>query len=477
MSGTMTDLVVIGGGLAGLSAGARAAEMGLGVTVLEQGEEEHYPCNSRYAGGILHLAFLDVGLPPAELEAALRRKLPGDVDAELVATIARRVGPTVEWLRKVAGAKFIRAGEEAWLKWCLAPPRPIRTSLVWPGRGPDVVVRGLGATLQARGGRLQRGARATDVQRLPGGGFRVAFERGGRAEQLLARAVVLADGGFQASAADLAAHVTPTPEALVQRNARTGRGLGLAVARRLGARLSALDRFYGHLLSIDAHHDDRLWPYPVLDDLATAGMVVDQNGARFLDEGRGGVFMTNEIARRGGALRPFVVADATLWETAGRITRIPCNPLLTDNGGTVFRGATLAEAAAAAGVDAAGLAATVAAHNAALAAGRMPENRTASVHGPKPIATAPFLLIPAAAGITYTMGGVAIDTQAAVQSADGGSIPGLYAAGATTGDAEGGEPAFYLGGLCKAAVLGKLAGESAAAWLAGSAPRLAAAGD
>jgi fumarate reductase flavoprotein subunit len=332
----------------------------------------------------------------------------------------------------------------------------------------------LDATLHARGGRLQRGAKVTDVQRLPGGGFRVVFTRAGKEESLTARAVVLADGGFQASAADLGVHVTPSPEALVQRNARTGRGLGLAVAKRLGARLSPLDRFYGHLLSVDAHRDDRLWPYPVLDDLATAGMVVDQHGQRFLDEGRGGVHLTNEIAKHGAAVRPFVAIDSALWESVGRVTRIPCNPLLTENGGTVHRGATLAEVAAKAGVDPDGFGETVAAHNAALAAGRLPENRTASVHGPKPIAVAPFLLIPAAAGITYTMGGVSIDTSAAVQAEAGGAIPGLFAAGATTGDAEGGEPAFYLGGLCKAAVLGKLAGESASAWLASGALPLAA---
>jgi fumarate reductase flavoprotein subunit len=473
----MSQLIVIGGGLAGLSAATRAAELGRSVTLLEQGEEEHYPCNSRYAGGVLHLNFLDIGLPAAQLEAQLRDRMPKDLDAELVGTIARRVGPTIEWLRKVAGARFVRAGEEAWLSWTLAPPRPMRTSLVWPGRGPDVVVRGLAATLQARGGRLQRGSRVTDVARLPGGGFRVGYERAGRAEAIEADAVILADGGFQASAEDLAAHVTPDPSLLFQRNTQTGRGLGLKVARALGARLTALDRFYGHLLSADARHNDQLWPYPMLDDLAMAGMLVDQHGSRFLDEGRGGVFLTNEIAKRGAAVTPFILLDTKLWEKAGRIARIPCNPLLQDNGGTILRGATLAEVAAKAGMDAAGLEATVAAHNAALAAGQMPENRTASAYGPKPIATAPFLLIPAAAGITYTMGGLAIDTAAAVQAEAGGRIPGLFAAGATTGDAEGGAPAFYLGGLCKAAVLGMLAGESAADYLAGVAPRLAATAD
>ena len=39
----MLDLIVIGGGLAGLSCAARAAELGVDVVLLEQGREEHYP--------------------------------------------------------------------------------------------------------------------------------------------------------------------------------------------------------------------------------------------------------------------------------------------------------------------------------------------------------------------------------------------------------------------------------------------------
>ena len=37
------DLIVVGGGLAGLSAAVRASELGLSVLVLEQGDGEAYP--------------------------------------------------------------------------------------------------------------------------------------------------------------------------------------------------------------------------------------------------------------------------------------------------------------------------------------------------------------------------------------------------------------------------------------------------
>ena len=74
----------------------------------------------------------------------------------------------------------------------------------------------------------------------------------------------------------------------------------------------------------------------------------------------------------------------------------------------------------------------------------------------------PFHAFRVCAGLTYTMGGIAVDGRAGVLNASDRVIPGLYAAGSTTGGLEGGGPAGYTGGLSKALVLGLLAGESAA---------------
>jgi fumarate reductase flavoprotein subunit len=72
------------------------------------------------------------------------------------------------------------------------------------------------------------------------------------------------------------------------------------------------------------------------------------------------------------------------------------------------------------------------------------------------------MAIPICPGITYTMGGLAIDERAQVIDTRGEVIPGLLAAGATTGGLEGGENAVYLGGLIKAGVFGLIAAEQAA---------------
>ena len=54
------DLVIIGGGFAGLCAAARGAELGLRTAVLETGTDENYLCSSRWAGGIFHVSYHDV---------------------------------------------------------------------------------------------------------------------------------------------------------------------------------------------------------------------------------------------------------------------------------------------------------------------------------------------------------------------------------------------------------------------------------
>jgi len=61
------------------------------------------------------------------------------------------------------------------------------------------------------------------------------------------------------------------------------------------------------------------------------------------------------------------------------------------------------------------------------------------------------------------MGGIDIDEHAQVLDTDQRPIPGLFAAGATTGGLEGGKNSTYLGGLIKAGSFGLLAAERIAA--------------
>ncbi len=75
------------------------------------------------------------------------------------------------------------------------------------------------------------------------------------------------------------------------------------------AALAGMERFYCHLLSIDAPKRERLWPYPYLDALVVAGILVGPDGRRFTDEGMGGVYATNAVAQLPDPLSAIVIFD------------------------------------------------------------------------------------------------------------------------------------------------------------------------
>ena len=121
------------------------------------------------------------------------------------------------------------------------------------------------------------------------------------------------------------------------------------------------------------------------------------------------------------------------------------------------------------------LEATVARYNEALASGRaegLDPPRSTNRYPARTIVQPPFRALPLCAGITYTMGGISIDAQGRALKSDGAVIPGLYAAGSTTGGLDGGRPCGYVGGLIKAMVFGLLSAEH----LGGSSAATAATG-
>ena len=447
------DLIAVGGGLAGLAAANRAAEGGLSALVLERGAEPDYFCNSRIAGGLLHVAFRDMTRPADEIRASVAESVGGDGGSAtaLSELLADDAGKVLAWLRAEGGA-FVRGGAPEFMRWVMAPPRRRRGGLDWKGRGPDALLRRLTRNLAARGGELRLGspveALAVEDGRVVGVQTAAGTER--------ARFVLIADGGFQDNQELVRRHLSPRPERLFKRGAGGGRGDGIAMAVEVGAATVGMDRFYGHLLGLDAFANDRLWPYPTLDSLAAVSLLVDGAGRRFSDEGLGGVFMANELARLADPEGAAVVFDDRHWREDAADNRYPpaLNPSFPAAGGQVFEAPTIERLAEALAMPA--LAETVAAHN----AGRREPARTTVRFPAKPIAEPPFRAIRAAAGITYSMGGLAIDRAARVLDAGARPIPGLYAAGSAAGGLEGGPRAAYLGGLAKAVTTGLRAAEA-----------------
>ena len=459
------DLIAVGGGFAGLTAAVRAAELGLDVAVLERGAGEHYMCNSRVSTGVTHVAFLHPATPQDTLYDEIQNAAAGTAREDLARSFAANAGRTLTWLGE-HGAEFTDAPHRYAGPPMLAPGREIRAGLDWENSGPNLFLKELRRRLEAAGGTMLTGTEAVSLAMADGACAGVEIVGPSGDERLGARAVVLADGGFQAGRELIGIHLTPHPERIRQRNVETGIGDGLRMAGQAGAALVGLETFYGHVLSRDAMTNEGLWPYPQLDALCAGAVVVDAGARRFADEGLGGISLVNAIARLDDPLGAVVAFDARAWEDARSEDIVPPNPSLVEAGGTVLEAASLEELAALAGLDPAALADTVAAYNGAVDNGtldRLDPPRTTAPHEAKPIVRPPFRAIPLCAGITVTMGGIAVDGAARVMRPDDTPIGGLYAAGSTVGGIEGGPRAGYVGGLIKAFLLGLVAAETAAA--------------
>ena len=458
------DFAIMGAGLAGLTAATRAAELGLRVALVDQGSGDKYPCNSRFSGGILHLSFQNVQNSPASLVEAMDVATQGYADKALTEVLSNQSARAVKWLQQ-QGARFIRNGQIDWQQWVMAPPRPVSPGLDWNGRGPDVTLRALLERFRGLAGQVLLETQVQDLLVEDGRCVGLKAVCQGRVLEINARAVLIADGGFQSNLELLRLHIAPQPEGVLQRGAGVSMGDGMRLAtRRLGAAVSDLSAFYGHLLSREAFQNPMLWPYPQLDELACAGMVVNSQGQRVADEGMGGVYLANQVAHRDDPLDCHVVFDQSIWDVHGTQSRIPPNPHLVRAGATMLKADSIEALAGLMGVPANTLSDTVVAYNEAVAHGQCEQlnpKRSTSKHQAVALVNGPFYALPMCVGITHTAGGLRIDAAARVLLENGAPIEGLYAAGAAVGGIEGGPMAGYVGGLMKALVFGLVAAENA----------------
>jgi len=185
-------------------------------------------------------------------------------------------------------------------------------------------------------------------------------------------------------------------------------------------------------------------------------ILVNQEGVRF----------TNDLATRDA------VSNAELQQTGGYAWIIFDQNLVDNNKsaaqyieqGMAVTGDTYEALAEAMGVDADAFVKTMETWNAAVANG-VDEEFGRNNGMDADLSTAPYFAIQIAPGIHHTMGGVKIDTATQVISTEGNAIPGLFAAGETTGGVHGGN---RIGGnaVCDFVVFGRIAGANAAAYAA-----------
>jgi fumarate reductase flavoprotein subunit len=454
--GSKYDVIVVGAGLAGLAAALSCAECNLSVAIFEFGTAERYLCNSRITGGIFHIAIQDITSEPNGLLLAIDKVTAGSANLALVKALADDGLRAVRWLQQ-HGARFIKGAAQPWQSAMLAPPGLVRTGLHWRGRSGDVLLQTLERRLHACGGKILRGVRARSLVVDSGRCTGIVADVAGCSQHFESAAVVICDGGFQNSPELVKQYISSKPHLLCQRNAGTGMGDGVQMVMERGGVFVGMNKFYGHVQSRGAVNSERLWPYPILDHVATSGIVVDDKGNRFTDEGLGGIAIANAIAALNDPMSSMVIFDAKIWDGPGKHFIHPPNPNLPLCGGRLIQAASIGELAQGAKIPIFALEQSIGNYNRAISERKVNSlrpSRSESYFSPMPIMTPPFFAAPASAGITYTMGGIATNEHGQVLISDSRTIGGLYAAGCCTGGLEGGPLAGYTGGLSKAAVFG-----------------------
>ena len=450
-------VVVVGAGLAGSTAAARAAQLGREVILLESAPDASAGGNTARSGGGVHLTSQHLLSDPGVLRERVLGRGWGHARLPLVEAMVSTAPTAHAWFTG-AGGRF-QSKDAPMTENRLAPDsileprRDMSDPHLWPERGPQQALRTLQAAIRGAGGEVRESATAASLsQDATGRVDGVVLDDG---STVRGRSVLLADGGFQTNLALRRRFIGPRADRMFMRGAHSGMGAGLLMAEAVGARIANPEFFYGHLLHRDVLENDRLWPWPTLDHMVlTGGIIVDGHGRRFTDEGRGGVHVANALGWSDDPTGAWVIVDEEHWTSrTDSGDPVPANPGLPERGASIIRAGDIRALAVEIGLDADTLGETFATYNAAAAAGRAAELPVLRSQHARPLGGA-LLALPAIPGITFTMGGVSIDAAARVLDADGEPIPGLHAAGGTAA----GPTAGYIGGLATALVFGYIAG-------------------
>jgi fumarate reductase flavoprotein subunit len=461
MDRTNSDVLVVGAGLAGFTAAVRACEQGAKVLLIDKSNGELGDGNVLMASGSLRAGGKSPKSDPAELYEFVMAEKVGCPD--LVRAWSETCGRAIDWLASAGVGLEETAPGRIWLD------QNSEISLA-PVYKKDVGTRAL-TTLKERfvnlGGRYLNGVAAERLIVENGRVCGVIGKQIDSESELRARAIILATGGFSANKELVKKYIGPHADECKLRGSKQDTGDGLRIAIAIGAKAVNLKYFYGPLISRKALVDDRFWPYPRLDTFVDEGILIDRNGNRCVDEGRGDVAVANELARSEDVTGAVLIFDQESWDAAkddafSNLVKTPApNPWLADNGGEIFSDHVITGLAKTIGVDHSRLTATLSDYNRAVESGTCHSLPVARTGKPK-LLRAPFYGLRVVPGITFTMGGILVNGRAEALDESEKPIQGLYAAGDAIGGLMGGYGGGYTGGLMQAVVTGILAGENAA---------------
>ena len=455
---TPCDLLIVGGGNAGLCAAITARARGIDVLVVESAPLPFRGGNSRHTRNMrtMHDGPLEVligAYPEEEYWQDLLNVTGGLTDEKLARIAIRQTREHIPWMKR-HGVRF-----QAPLGGTL---QLARTNAFFLGGG-KALVNAYYTAAASLGVRIAYEAEVValeiDDRRFVG----AVVRQGGAEQRVRAKALVAAAGGFEANLAWLREAWGPPADNFIVRGTPYNTGGVLRALLDHGAQ-PVSDATQGHCVAIDARAPKFDGGIVTRVDAVSLGIVVNRDAQRFYDEGED--FWPKRYAIWGRLIagQPdqigYAIIDA---KSMGRFMP-PVYPPLTAR--------SMEDLAEKLALSAPTLRQTVAQFNAAVRPGTfdhtvLDDCATEGLDPPKthwarPLDTPPYFAWPLRPGITFTYLGVAVDDRARMILRDGKPAANILAAGEIMAGNVLGKG--YLAGIGMAigTTFGRIAGEEAA---------------
>jgi len=451
-----TDVAVVGGGNAALSAALTARESGASVAVLECAPVEFRGGNSRHTRNMrcMHEAPTNVltdAYTEREFFDDLQRVTEGNTTEMLAKLVIRNSLQTTEWM-KTCGVRFQPSlGGTLHLG---------RTNAFFLGGG-KALLNAFYAAAQNRGIRVIYNAEVTNLHIHRGRFQSGTMLLGGQPAEFRAKALVAASGGFEADLEWLERVWGAPARNFIVRGTPYNKGKLLKLLLDHGVE-SVGDPTQCHAVAIDGRAPKFDGGIVTRLDCVPLGIVVNKECDRFYDEGQDLWPKRYAIWGRLVAQQPDQIAYCIIdSKVLGRFMPSVFPPI---------KASTIAELALALGLEPQKLESTICRFNQAVRAGNfdhqiLDDCRTEGLtpsksHWAQTIDRPPFHGYPLRPGITFTYLGVKVNERAEVQGL--ASCTNIFAAGEIMAGNVIGKGYLAGLGMTIGSVFGRIAGEEAA---------------